>query len=57
MSKKADSYFTHKKIQLLKSEMFKKTNCINAFTVLNVHIFSNKEKKSDNKQEETVIFE
>ena len=54
--KKADDYFTYKKMQLLKSEMFKKTNHINAFTVLNVHIFSSEKEKSDNKQEEVVIF-
>ena len=56
MSKKADSYFTHKEMQLLKSEIFKKTNHINAFTVLNVHIFLNKKEKSDNKQEEVIVF-
>ena len=57
MSKEADNYFTHRKIQLLKSEIFKKTNCVNVFTVLNVHIFLNEKKKSDNKQKEVVIFE
>ena len=56
MSKKVNSCFTHKEIQLLKSEMFKKTNCINAFTVSNVHISLSKKKKSDNKQEEVVVF-
>ena len=55
--KKANNCFTHREIQLLKSEMFKKINCVNALTVLNVHIFSSEEKKSDNKQEEVVIFE
>ena len=44
-------------MQLLKSEIFKKTNYINVFTVLNVHIFLSKEKKSDNKQEEVIISE
>ena len=57
MSKEADNCFTHKKMQLLKSEMFEKTNHINAFTISNVHIFSNEEEKSDNKQEEIVISE
>ena len=57
MFKEANDCFTHKKMQLLKSEMFKKTNCVNAFTVLNVHIFLNKKKKLDNKQEEVVVFE
>ena len=57
MFKKADDYFIYKEIQLLKSEMFKKTNHINALTVLNVHIFSNEKEKSDNKQEEVVISE
>ena len=49
MSKKADNCFTHREMQLLKSEMFKKINHINAFTVLNVYIFSNEKEKSDNK--------
>ena len=56
MSKKANNHFTHKEIQLLKSEIFKKINCVNAFTVLNVHIFSNEKEKSDNKQEKIVVF-
>ena len=55
--KEADSCFTHREMQLLKSEMFKKTNCVNAFIVLNIHIFLSEEKKSDNKQEEVVVFE
>ena len=57
MFKKIDNYFTHKEMQLLKFKMFEKTNHINAFTVLNVHIFLNKKEKSDNKQEEVVISE
>ena len=44
-------------MQLLKSEMFKKTNHVNAFTISNVHIFSNEKEKSDNKQEEVIISE
>ena len=44
-------------MQLLKSKIFKKTNCINAFTISNVHIFLNEKEKSNNKQEEVVIFE
>ena len=55
--KKANDYFTHKKMQLLKSEMFKKTNYINAFTISNVHIFLSEEEKSNNKQEKVVILE
>ena len=57
MFKKVNNCFTHKEMQLLKSEIFKKTNCINAFTVLNVHIFLNEKKKSDNKQKKIVISE
>ena len=57
MSKEADNYFTYREMQLLKSEIFEKTNYINAFTVLNVHIFSSEEEKSDNKQEEVIISE
>ena len=57
MSKEANNCFTHKKMQLLKFEMFEKTNHINALTVLNIHIFLSEKKKSDNKQEEVVIFE
>ena len=56
MFKKANSHFTYKEIQLLKSEIFKKTNCINALMILNVHIFLSEEKKSDNKQEKAIIF-
>ena len=56
MSKEVNSCFTHRKMQLLKSKIFKKTNCVNAFMILNVHIFLSEEKKSDNKQEEVVIF-
>ena len=44
-------------MQLLKSEMFEKTNHINALTVSNVHIFSSEKEKSDNRQEEVVISE
>ena len=44
-------------MQLLKSEIFKKTNHVNALTVSNVHIFSNEKKKSDNKQKEVIISE
>ena len=47
MFKKTNDCFTHRKMQLLKFKMFEKTNHVNAFTVLNVHIFSNKKKKSD----------
>ena len=57
MFKKADDCFIYKEMQLLKSEMFEKTICVNALTVLNVHIFLNEKKKSDNKQEEVIIFE
>ena len=57
MSKEADNCFTHREMQLLKSKMFEKTNHINAFTISNVHIFSNEEEKSDNKQKEVVISE
>ena len=57
MSKEADDCFTHKEMQLLKSEIFEKTNHINAFTVLNVHIFLSEKEESDNKQKEVVIFE
>ena len=57
MFKEANNHFTHKEMQLLKSEMFEKTNCVNALTVLNVHIFSSEEEESDNKQEEVVISE
>ena len=56
MFKKANSHFTYKKMQLLKFEIFEKTNCGNAFTISNIHIFLSEEKKSDNKQEEVVIF-
>ena len=55
--KKADDCFTHRKMQLLKFKMFEKTNCINALTVSNVHIFLSEKEKSDNKQEEVVISE
>ena len=55
MFKEANNCFTHKEMQLLKSEMFKKTNCVNVLTVLNVHIFLSEEEKLDNKQEEVVI--
>ena len=57
MSKEANDCFTHKEMQLLKSKIFEKTNHINALTVLNVHIFSSEKEKSDNKQEEVVVFE
>ena len=57
MFKKTDNCFTHREMQLLKSEMFKKTNHVNAFMISNVHIFSSEEEKSDNKQEKVVIFE
>ena len=57
MSKEINNCFTHKEMQLLKSEMYKKTNCINAFTISNVHISLSEEEKSDNKQKEVVIFE
>ena len=57
MFKKADNHFTYKEMQLLKSEMFKKTNHINVFTISNVHIFLNEKEKSDDKQEEIIIFE
>ena len=57
MFKKADSCFTYKEMQLLKSEMFKKINCVNTLTVLNIHIFLNEKEKLDNKQEEIVVFE
>ena len=57
MSKEADDYFTYREMQLLKSEMFKKTNYVNAFMISNVHISSNEEEKSDNKQEEVVVSE
>ena len=43
-------------MQLLKSEIFKKINYINVFTVSNVHIFLSEKKKSDNKQKEIIIF-
>ena len=49
MFKEVNNYFTHKKMQLLKSEIFKKITYINAFIILNVHIFLSKEKKLDNK--------
>ena len=55
--KEANNHFIYKEMQLLKSEMFEKTNCVNAFMILNVHIFSSEEKKSDNKQEKVVISE
>ena len=55
MSKKANNYFTHREIQLLKSEMFEKTNYVNALMILNIHIFLSEEKKLDNKQEKAVI--
>ena len=57
MSKEADDCFTHREMQLLKSEMFEKTNHINALIVLNVHIFSSEKEKSDNKQKEIIISE
>ena len=57
MSKKANNHFTHREMQLLKSEMFKKTNCVNALTVSNVHISLSEKKKSNNKQEKVVVFE
>ena len=57
MFKKVNNCFIYKEMQLLKSEMFEKTNCINTFTVLNVHIFLSEKEKSDNKQEEVVISE
>ena len=57
MSKEADNCFTHREMQLLKSEMFEKINHINALTVSNVHIFSSEKEKSDNRQEEVVISE
>ena len=44
-------------MQLLKFKIFKKTNCINVFTVSNVHIFLSEKEKSDNKQEEIIISE
>ena len=43
-------------MQLLKSEMFKKTNHINVFTISNVHISLSEEKESDNKQKKIIIF-
>ena len=42
-------------MQLLKFEIFEKINCINAFTISNVHISLNEEEKSDNKQKKIVI--
>ena len=57
MFKKANNHFTHKEMQLLKSEIFKKTNHINALIVSNIHIFSSEKEESDNKQEEVVISE
>ena len=57
MFKEANNCFTYRKMQLLKSKMFEKTNHINAFTVSNVYIFLSEKKKSDNKQEEVVISE
>ena len=56
MFKKADDCFTYKKMQLLKSEIFKKINCVNAFIILNVHISLSEKEKSDNKQEKVIIF-
>ena len=56
MSKKTNSHFTHREMQLLKFEIFEKTNCINVFTVLNVHISLNEKEKSNNKQEKVVVF-
>ena len=55
--KEANNCFTHKEMQLLKSKMFEKINHVNAFTVLNIHIFLSEKEKSDNKQEKVVIFE
>ena len=55
MFKEADNCFIYKEMQLLKFEMFKKTNYVNAFIVSNVHIFLNKKKKLNNKQEKIVI--
>ena len=49
MFKEANNCFTHKEMQLLKSEIFEKTNHINALTVSNVHIFSSKKKELNNK--------
>ena len=49
MSKKADNHFIYKEMQLLKSEMFEKTNCVNALIVSNVHIFLSEKEKSDDK--------
>ena len=57
MFKKTNNHFTHKEMQLLKFKIFKKTNFVNAFTILNVHIFLNEEKKSNNKQEKIIISE
>ena len=50
MFKEVNNCFTYRKMQLLKSEMFKKIIYVNIFTVSNVHIFLNeKKKKLDNK--------
>ena len=45
ISKEADDCFTYKEMQLLKSKMFKKINCVNALTVSNVHIFLSEKEK------------
>ena len=37
--------------------MFKKITHVNAFTILNIHIFLNKKKKSDNEQDKIIISE